>query len=736
MAGQETTTSTGSPTSGSARVPSYIPEVQGLRTVALLLVASFHVWFDRVSGGVDIFLLISAYLLTRSHTARALNGKLTSPVRTVVKKFARLLPAAAAVIMLTLVGVYFVDGPRYALDSLWSATASATYWMNFLLQANQVDYFAAQVGSVDPYQQFWSLSIQGQVFILWPLLHLGSELVARLLKRDVRWVLTPVFGVLTLTSFAYAVQLTAVNQMHAYFDTAARLWEFGAGSLLALVVPFLRLPRTVRKVMSWVGILGVISCGLVLPVGSTFPGWAALWPVISAGLIISAADSRRAEGEPAMVNAFLAHPALRIAGGYTYALYLTHWPVLVLTESYTGRSAATPVLGTIVLLISAVLAVVVTLLVERPAAAFVSKLSAPAVPAEQQDAFHHARSSNRASRIRAVVVPAVVAAVSVALVATTVIGVRHMSRVEVAAIEARINSTEPPLVNPDEPWTFGAMNPSFNAGERVYPAHGDVKASWVSGPHCTDLGLTPTSNLCWHRESPNLTDDPNDILIVGNSHIAQASAMFDVIAQTGEHNLRVRTFVGPGCDTSMQHWSQPFSDDMPEDTRPQRCERAWSAAGEYARTVRPELIVILGTRQGMPDEGEQFFESFPEWIASNRAELGSDFLVLRDVPRFANDPFLCAADNGYGSRRCVNPAPPAADPVQVAAIEQAGGIWIDLTDAICPGGECRPSMGGVVTYMDDNHLTEPFSQSLSQRLCDAVSPRVSWFPKEAWPDVQ
>ena len=723
---------------GSDRKPAYIPEVQGLRTVALLLVASFHVWFDRVSGGVDIFLLISAYLLTRSHTAKALGGALTNPARTVIAKFARLLPAAAAVIVLTLLGVYFVDGPRYALDSLWSAIASATYWMNFLLQANQVDYFAAQVGSVDPYQQFWSLSIQGQVFVLWPILHLAAELIARLIKRDVRWVLTPLFAAVTIASFTYAITLTAANQQHAYFDSAARLWEFGAGSLLAIVVPLLRLPRMLRIAMSWIGLAGVILCGIVLPVSSTFPGWAALWPVVSAGLIIAAADSHRGDDNASAVNPFLAHPWLRLAGGYTYALYLTHWPVLVLAESLTGRSAATPLLGTIVLAISAVLAVLVARLVERPAAAVVAHA------AKRTSARAHLLRSRHSANprplrfvfLKQMATPALVATVAIALVLGSVLGMRQLSGAQLASINSRLDALEPPLVNAAEPWTYGAMNPGLDAGERLIPVHDDVKMAWtVAGTHCTDLGLTLSTKFCWQQEPEAPTGELRDVLLVGNSHMAQAAAMFDVLAQAPEHNLRVRSYVGPGCDMNLANWDLAYSDDMPEDSREETCQKAWAAAGQYARETAPDLIVVLGSRQGMPDEGESFFEGLPSWIQTIEGTLDSEVLVLRDVPRFAKDPFLCASDNGYASERCSNPAPPAADAAEVAVIEAAGGTWVDLTPAICPDGQCRPSMGGVVTYMDDNHITRQFYQSLTQQLCDAVAPRIQWFPAQAWPGI-
>lgn len=86
----------------------FIPEVQGLRTVALILVAVFHIWFGKVSGGVDVFLLVSAYLMTRTLVHRAEHGGSTRPIGTIVRKFARIVPLAAATVVLTLVAAWVV----------------------------------------------------------------------------------------------------------------------------------------------------------------------------------------------------------------------------------------------------------------------------------------------------------------------------------------------------------------------------------------------------------------------------------------------------------------------------------------------------------------------------------------------------------------------------------------------------------------------------------------------------
>lgn len=128
----------------------FIPEVQGLRTVALILVAVFHIWFGKVSGGVDIFLLVSAYLMTRSLVAKSEAGSITKPVQFLINKFARLLPAAAASIALTILAVFLFMPLETWRGSAGDALASLGYYQNFHLQQAAVDYFNADHSAASP----------------------------------------------------------------------------------------------------------------------------------------------------------------------------------------------------------------------------------------------------------------------------------------------------------------------------------------------------------------------------------------------------------------------------------------------------------------------------------------------------------------------------------------------------------------------------------------------------------
>ena len=139
-----------------------------------------------------------------------------------------------------------------------------------------------------------------------------------------------------MTSFAWSVHTTATRQAFAYFDGAARLWEFALGGLLALAVTRVRMPGAVAAPLGWLGVAGLVSCGLVLDVTGTFPGWAALWPLLGASAVILAGTDAGRWGVGRVLGA---RPFVAV-GGVSYALYLVHWPLLVLWLATSGRQRA------------------------------------------------------------------------------------------------------------------------------------------------------------------------------------------------------------------------------------------------------------------------------------------------------------------------------------------------------------------------------------------------------------
>ncbi|MFD9701337.1 acyltransferase family protein [Lentzea sp. NPDC059081] len=328
---------------------TYRPELQGLRAVAAGLVVVYHVWLGRVSGGVDVFFLISGFLVTGQLVRATARGRLD--LRALWSRMAkRLLPAAFVVLAATVVaGVLLLPADRWS-QTIREVAAAALFVENWQLAADSTDYYA-QNDQASVVQHFWSLSIQGQFYLLWPLL-VGAVV---LLRRSLLRVLLLVFA----ASFAYSVWLTATDQPLAYFHTATRIWEFAFGGLLAL--SSFALVRPLRIILGWLGLLGLLLCGLVLQVGSEFPGYLALWPTTCAAAVIVAG----ATGSRFGVDRWLSGERMRYLGDLSYALYLWHWPVLICYLVVRGQTEAGLLGGVAVISASLVLAAATHLLVEE-----------------------------------------------------------------------------------------------------------------------------------------------------------------------------------------------------------------------------------------------------------------------------------------------------------------------------------------------------------------------------------
>ncbi|BAS10106.1 putative peptidoglycan O-acetyltransferase YrhL [Arthrobacter sp. Hiyo4] len=170
------------------------------------------------------------------------------------------------------------------------------------------------------------------------------------------------FAGILVASLVFSIDQTATNQAYAYFDTRARLWEFALGSLLAVGLPHLKPGKFLRVVLGWAGLVAMVSCGLLLTVDRAFPGFVALWPTLAAAAIIVAGQSGSRFG----VDRFLGWKPLVSLGDNSYALYLWHWPVLVLALAATGVEAPTLIQGAAIIAASVVLAVLTTRFVEKP----------------------------------------------------------------------------------------------------------------------------------------------------------------------------------------------------------------------------------------------------------------------------------------------------------------------------------------------------------------------------------
>ena len=657
-------------------LPAYRPEVQGLRALAVLMVVTYHVWLGRVSGGIDVFLLLSAFLMTGSLVRRLEAGERVSLRRHWLHVFQRLAPAAAVVVTTTLVASWVVLPATRWRDLLVEALASLGYVQNWVLARRSVDYYASDQGLASPLQHFWSLSLQGQVFVLWPLLLVALAVVARRSGLALRPLVAGVFGAVFMVSFAYSVLTTRERQAFAYFDGGARLWEFALGTLLALAVTRARVPTVPRVVLGWVGVVGMLSCGLVLQVTHAFPGYLALWPTLSAAAVLVAGRT----GHPWAVDRVLASRLLVSLGGVAYALYLVHWPVLVLWLAASGRSRAGLLDGAGVVASSLVLAFVLARSVEQPlrrlrwtqgttwrSAAVVGAFLIPAGASCAVTLAHLGAEAGRAERV------------ALGQEVAQYPGARAVGAARSAAVGA-----DAPIELP--------------VADRLPPVTA-LRQEFVTLPRrCTGAWAAGDPLTCTVQDPPGVVS--RTVVVVGDSHAEQWLAALQPIAR--EQGWRLVALLKGGCSYGAAT------------SREGECAETNAAATDYLLDHHPDLVVTVSTAAHRTTAAERLVGGYPAAVRTLTGR-GIPVVGLRDNPRWAFGVVACVLEEGDAARRCRAPVSDklaATNPADV--LRGADGFAsVDLTDHLCPRGSCPPSVGNVWVYLDDNHLTRTYAATLA-----------------------
>ncbi|WP_460775561.1 acyltransferase family protein [Microbacterium sp. GXF7504] len=340
-------------------------DIQGLRAVAVVAVVLCHALGLPAGGfaGVDVFFVVSGFVITASllrdvaqHGRVRLGSFYGARVR-------RILPVAVlAIAVVTAVGFAVFNGPR-AWQTLQDAGWAAVFAMNWHLALEGTDYFAAS-GAESPLQHLWTLSVEEQFYLVWPLLVVllvAALPAAARSGRRARVVVGAGALAVAAASFAWGAVQTAAAPEVAYFSTATRAWELALGAVLAAAAPVLaRIPRPIGGALGWVGTAGVVAAFLMLDPASPMPVPAAVLPTAAAALVLAGGVA----GDPRHRHLFvLTNPVSTFIGDMSYSLYVWHFPVLVFAAVLLPPGTATTLL---VLAVVAVVSLVSYFAVEQP----------------------------------------------------------------------------------------------------------------------------------------------------------------------------------------------------------------------------------------------------------------------------------------------------------------------------------------------------------------------------------
>ena len=656
-------------------------DIQALRAVAVMGVVTYHLFPDLLPGGfvgVDVFFVISGFLIT-SHLLSTPPRRARDFGRFWSRRALRLLPPVVVVILATLGGVVLFVSAGQWKQLAHEAVTSMLYVQNWQLIGESTDYLDAQ-RAVSPFQHFWSLSIEEQYYVVWPILVSVLAWLAGRAGRSPRVVIGSGFAVAVAASLAWGVLRTSSAPAEAYFSTWTRMWELGIGSLLAAVYPVLvrRLGLPVRTALFWGGLAGIGLAYTLITADLPFPGYAALLPTLATAAVILATDPAHAANPR-----WLSHSApVQLVGDSSYALYLWHWPLIVLAPYALGRETAW--WDKLVLLVAAVLlAWASTRFLEGPVRG----------------------SAWLKARLRRVFA---LSAVITALVLVASLAITIHTNKEIAAASEDVAKA---VASGRPCFGAGAMDPRHDC-----PATQELVTSPAFAKEDYSDGVTTKKCLTWYSDDDepvvchrgDITSPKKRIALFGNSHAGQ---WLEAMSKIGRANhWQVDSYILGACYVTL-------------DPAPDGCSLLRDAA---APAILEHYDLVVMSTDPSPD-------SYPGLYVPTMNELtagGSNVLVIRDTPAPAdptNTTPDCIADHLDDWKACAGRASKwiRADNLTKAA-KQVGAedervSWVNLNKYLCRKGTCPAVIGGVIPYRDENHLTVTYTLSLVPYLEPAVA---------------
>lgn len=676
-------------------------EIHGVRGLALTMVVAFHLFGEgRVSGGVDVFLVISAYLITGSMLRAIFAGRL-SLVHRYGRTFSRLLPSALLTIVTTLAVSLLVLPKTQLLGTFEEGQAAAIFRENIYLATKGMAYEAAG-RDASPFQHFWSLSMQGQFLLLLPLV--VFVLIHGLKKLDAKAKRKAFFTVVlvaTVLSFACAIRAVSVDQEVAYYSLGARLWEFGLGALAAFFTH--AMPRHARFAgwLGWVGVLMILTSGVVTDGSTTFPGPWALWPVVGTLFVLFSADSGGARNVR-LTHALSLKPIVWLANR-GYPLYLWHWPILVFFLAARNQTQIGYVGALAVLALSFALSEATIRFVSTPFTKWANRT----------------QGTGRGQwKVLGIVLAG---ALSAALLAHA--GVAHQKHWNQQQLDRAQEAVDQAIKEEEALLGEDGGLPPYDPSQDLIPS---AAAAPEDLPAIYDMGcvqkardtmeaaevLTCPDTPENQTERAKLREDKPRVVLTGGSHAAQFYPALRRLAD--EEGWELIAVEKNGCRLAVG------------DKEAFNTESCWlwnQEATNVILALEPDLVVTLGTATDGVLEGPEkaYQHQVDAW--KRFTDEGVPVVALRDTPRFPHSIPGCLTVND-------EPAECGLEKKHVYESESPLGNFdlpelvtqIDVSHRLCDDDYCPAVIGNIVAYRDRSHLSATFAQTLAPSLKAALLP--------------
>ncbi|TXD98244.1 acyltransferase [Psychrobacter frigidicola] len=636
----------------------YRNDIQGLRAIGALIIMIFHIWVHKVSGGVDVFFVISGFLMSSIILKSFFVNGTINPFPFWGGIIKRVAPSAYVVLGTTLIASYLIISPVFIEGVVQEIIASALHIENLQLMRQSVDYLAADV-LPSPVQQFWALSIQIQFYIILPLVIIPLAYISKKKKTSLPLFLGIIL--IIITSFIYAVISVENDQSISYFNPLSRAWEFFFGVFSFLLVSNFKKIKY-RGMLGFLGISLIIGGAILIPKGAGFPSYVSLIPVIGAMLIIISGS-----GGNGLINNILSNKLLVFFGSISFTVYLWHWPILIFYKECFGYNTVGIVQGLVIIFISIILAYFSSQKIES---------HFKKIPREK------------------VVLNFLIGITFLLPVVASALMYKHQisSTVKNSVIDFESKEIKPfsedkiHLENKDteiDQDTFLSIN-------KIIPA------PYTIG--CNQEGTGVKAKTCSFGD----VKSDKKIVLVGSSHATQWLPALDEIGK--KINVEIINMTKSGCSLGTF------------ETSDESCEEWNKRALDKIIDINPYAVITNSTKTSANKKEfipQSYIESW-EKIASN----GINIIGIRDNPRFNFDVPECI----YQNRNSLDINSCSINRVDALlekdpTIEYKNIISsIDMSDMFCTNDKCLPVFSGKMIYRDSNHMSVEYTYFIRDNL--------------------
>ncbi|HSP60286.1 MAG TPA: acyltransferase family protein [Ornithinimicrobium sp.] len=724
-------------------------DIEGMRAIAVIGVVLWHAGVTLLPGGfvgVDVFFVVSGFLMTALLLEEARARGRVDLGRFYARRARRLLPAALTALAGTaLLTVAFIPRTRWG-EIGGDLVASAAYLINWRLADRSVDYLDLERAPT-PVQHYWSLAVEEQFYILWPILLLVVLLVARGRARVFTTWIWSLTAVLLLGSLGLSWWWTQEHPSQAYFVTFTRVHELMLGAVVALgAAAWPRLPRLVAAAAGWLGLGMIVAALLVIDLTTPFPGTWALLPTVGTALVIVAGAAAGGWGPERLLRA----RPLQWVGRISYSLYLWHWPFVAAAASLAGVGSGGPDAlpvgwGLVAVLVSVVPAWLSFRYVEEPVRVRGRVLARRMPPGVvTQRGLRLGLNCSLAGVLLGMVLlalgptsltpgtvawrtPQVVDEVRAPVGAGTLEGGTGERGALVSAALGGASTTAPGA-DPDG----GASTSDGVVAATQEPAQPDIPDVLptlavpleqvaddrpVMEPEGCFVGISGSEVGVCRAGDP---EGEVTIALNGDSHAGMWITALDEIGR--DRGWRIVSLTKSSC---------PPAPGVEVERPGQRggtydqCTAYQRGVDERLAELDPDVVLLSSAAYDVPpDELAAGMARRVDTLREDGAVVG----MVQDVPRVPFDLPECLIDHPEEVSACAFPreegmARSGVGQAELAALRPAMPV-LEFNDAVCPGTVCSPVLGGVVVWRDTNHLSATYVRSLRDLVEEQVTPLV------------